>query len=279
QFRPMAERVIKSFKTKVEDINISYYIKKATETEEKTVIFLHGFPFNKNSWKFQLESLEDNVTGIAIYILGHVLSTSGHCFFSIDVFAKDLEAFMDKLELEKAILCGVSMGGYIALRAYALFPHKIAGLILSDTHHRPDDNAGKQKRFDSIQAVLRYGRRPFAIAFIDNIFTKKTIQEGAYVVELIKSSIRRNSINSICATQLALASRMDSTDILPKIDVPVLLIRGAEDKITPKELMLEMHTKIKDSKYVEIPNTGHLPNLEAPLSFNREMNDFILGLK
>ncbi|GAA4514351.1 MULTISPECIES: alpha/beta fold hydrolase [Sphingobacterium] len=275
----MAERVIKSFKTKVEDINISYYIKKATETEEKTVIFLHGFPFNKNSWKFQLESLEDNVTGIAIDIRGHGLSTSGHGFFSIDVFAKDLEAFMDKLELEKAILCGVSMGGYIALRAYALFPHKIAGLILSDTHHRPDDNAGKQKRFDSIQAVLRYGRRPFAIAFIDNIFTKKTIQEGAYVVELIKSSIRRNSINSICATQLALASRMDSTDILPKIDVPVLLIRGAEDKITPKELMLEMHTKIKDSKYVEIPNTGHLPNLEAPLSFNREMNDFILGLK
>lgn len=275
----MAERVIKSFKTKVEDINISYYIKKATETEEKTVIFLHGFPFNKNSWKFQLEYLEDNVTGIAIDIRGHGLSTSGHGFFSIDVFAKDLEAFMDKLELEKAILCGVSMGGYIALRAYALFPHKIAGLILSDTHHRPDDNAGKQKRFDSIQAVLRYGRRPFAIAFIDNIFTKKTIQEGAYVVELIKSSIRRNSINSICATQLALASRMDSTDILPKIDVPVLLIRGAEDKITPKELMLEMHTKIKDSKYVEIPNTGHLPNLEAPLSFNREMNDFILGLK
>lgn len=275
----MAERVIKSFKTKVEDINISYYIKKATETEEKTIIFLHGFPFNKNSWKFQLESLEDNVTGIAIDIRGHGLSTSGHGFFSIDVFAKDLEAFMDKLELEKAILCGVSMGGYIALRAYALFPHKIAGLILSDTHHRPDDNAGKQKRFDSIQAVLRYGRRPFAIAFIDNIFTKKTIQEGAYVVELIKSSIRRNSINSICATQLALASRMDSTDILPKIDVPVLLIRGAEDKITPKELMLEMHTKIKDSKYVEIPNTGHLPNLEAPLSFNREMNDFILGLK
>lgn len=275
----MAERVIKSFKTKVEDINISYYIKKATETEEKTVIFLHGFPFNKNSWKFQLESLEDNVTGIAIDIRGHGLSTSGHGFFSIDVFAKDLEAFIDKLELEKAILCGVSMGGYIALRAYALFPHKIAGLILSDTHHRPDDNAGKQKRFDSIQAVLRYGRRPFAIAFIDNIFTKKTIQEGAYVVELIKSSIRRNSINSICATQLALASRMDSTDILPKIDVPVLLIRGAEDKITPKELMLEMHSKIKDSKYVEIPNTGHLPNLEAPLSFNREMNDFILGLK
>lgn len=275
----MAERVIKSFKTKVEDINISYYIKKATETEEKTVIFLHGFPFNKNSWKFQLESLEDNVTGIAIDIRGHGLSTSGHGFFSIDVFAKDLEAFMDKLELEKAILCGVSMGGYIALRAYALFPHKIAGLILSDTHHRPDDNAGKQKRFDSIQAVLRYGRRPFAIAFIDNIFTKKTIQEGAYVVELIKSSIRRNSINSICATQLALASRMDSTDILPNIDVPVLLIRGAEDKITPKELMLEMHSKIKDSKYVEIPNTGHLPNLEAPLSFNREMNDFILGLK
>ncbi|MBD1429972.1 MULTISPECIES: alpha/beta fold hydrolase [Sphingobacterium] len=272
----MAERIIRSGKAQIHDINISYYIKKATEPEEKVIIFIHGFPFNKNSWKYQLESLEDNITGIAIDVRGHGLSTSGHGFFSIDVFAKDLEAFMEKLELQNVVLCGVSMGGYIALRAYELFPEKIAGLILSDTHHRADDNAGKQKRFDSIQAILRYGRRPFAIAFIDNLFTKKTIQENEEVIDLIKSSIRRNSVRNICATQLALASRTDSTELLSKITVPTLIIRGEQDKITPKALMEELHQGTKNSVFVEIPNTGHLPNLEDPLAFNREINGFLL---
>lgn len=271
----MAERIIRSGKTQVNDINISYYIKKATEPEKKVIIFLHGFPFNKNTWKYQLESLEDNITGIAIDIRGHGLSTNGHGFLSIDVFAKDLQAFIEKLGFEKVVLCGVSMGGYIALRAYELFPEKIVGLILSDTHHRADDNAGKQKRFDSIQAILRYGRRPFAIAFIDNLFTKNTIKENEEVIELIKSSIRRNSVRSICATQLALASRTDSTELLGKITVPTLIIRGAEDKITSKALMEELHQGIKGSTFVEIPNTGHLPNLEDYLAFNREMNGFI----
>ena len=274
----MAERIIRSGKTQVNDINISYYIKRAIEPESKVVIFLHGFPFNKNSWKYQLESLEDNITGIAIDIRGHGLSTSGHGFFSIDVFAKDLQAFIDKLELNNIILCGVSMGGYIALRAYELFPEKITALILSDTHHKADDNMGKQKRFDSIQAILRYGRRPFAIAFIDNIFTKKTIIENEYAVDLIKSSIRRNSVRSICATQLALASRTDSTEMLSKITVPTLLIRGKEDKITSKPIMEELHKNISNSIFVEIADTGHLPNIEDYLSFNREMNDFILKL-
>jgi pimeloyl-ACP methyl ester carboxylesterase len=273
----MAERIIRSGKTQVHDINISYYIKKATEPEKKVIIFIHGFPFNKNTWKPQLESLDDNITGIAIDVRGHGLSTAGHGFFSIDVFAKDLEAFIEKLELQKVVLCGVSMGGYIAIRAYELFPEKISGLILSDTHHRADDNASKQKRFDSIQAILRYGRRAFAIAFIDNLLTRKTIQENEEVVELIKSSIRRNSIRNICATQLALASRTDSTELLAKIAIPTLLIRGAEDKITAKAPMEELYQGIKDTVFVEIPNTGHLPNLEAPLAFNKEMNGFLLG--
>lgn len=272
----MTERIIRSSKIRVEDISLSYHIKKATETEERTIIFLHGFPFNKNSWRPQLESLEDNITGIAVDVRGHGLSTSGHGFFSIDVFAKDIIALLAKLELEKVTLCGVSMGGYIALRIYQLIPDKIEGLILSDTHHKADDNTAKQKRFDSIQAILRHGRRPFALGFIDNLFAKKNAEENEDAIELIKSSIRRNSIQSICATLLALASRTDSTDMLDNIKIPTLLIRGSEDKITPKILMEEMSQRIPDAVFVEIEDAGHLPNLEQPLAFNKHMNSFLL---
>src|SRR5690606_613391 len=173
---------------------ISYYMKEATAQSNKTVVFIHGFPFNKNSWRPQLEILADDITGIAIDVRGHGLSTMGHGFFSIDVFAKDLKVFIEKMNLGQVILCGVSMGGYIALRAYELFPEKIVGLILSDTHHLADNNEGKQKRFDSIQALLEHGKRPFAIGFASNLFAKETIENLPETVELIKSSIRRNNI-------------------------------------------------------------------------------------
>jgi len=272
----MAERIIRSSKVRIDDISVSFYIKKATEPEKQVILFIHGFPFNKNSWRQQLASLEDNITGIAVDVRGHGLSTHGHGFFSIDVFAKDLRSFMDALGIEKAILCGVSMGGYIALRTYELIPDRINGLILSDSQHKADDNLAKQKRFDSIQALLRYGRRPFALGFIDNLLAKKSIEAHPELVEFIKSSIRRNSIRGICATQLALASRTDSSALLAKINVPTLLLRGEEDKITPKAVMEEMHTAIAGSKFIEIPGTGHLPNLEDPLAFNKEINLYLL---
>ena len=271
----MSENQIKSAKLRINDISVSYYIKKANQQPEKTIIFIHGFPFNKNSWRWQMAILPENVTGIAIDVRGHGLSTSGHGFFSIDVFAKDLGAFINKLNLDHVILCGVSMGGYISLRAYELFSDRIIGLILSDTHHKADDNAGKQKRFDSIQAILKYGRRPFAIGFIDSLFTRKTIEANDEVIELIKSSIRRNSIRTICSTQLALASRTDSSHVLPNIKVPTLLIRGAEDKITAATLMNELKDSIPNAQFVEIAEAGHLPNLEQATQFNQTMLEFL----
>ena len=271
----MNKNQIKSGKVYIDDISCSYYIKKATKNEEKVIIFIHGFPFNKNSWRPQLEVLQENITGIAIDVRGHGLSTTGHGFFSIDVFAKDLRRFIDKLNLKNIVLCGVSMGGYIALRSYQLNKTDVVGLILSDTHHKADDNIAKKKRFDSIQAILKYGRRPFAIGFVDNLFTKETVNNNIDLIELIKSSIRRNSIRNICATQLALASRLDSSEYLKDIDVPTLIVRGVEDKITPRNLMVELHESIKNSSFIEIENAGHLPNLENATAFNSEMNSFL----
>ena len=271
----MAERIIKSNKIRIGDLSISYYTKRATRHPEKHIIFLHGFPFNKNMWREQLENLDEEVTGIAIDIRGHGNSTKGHGFFSIDVFAKDLGVFIEKLDLKKVILCGLSMGGYIALRAYQLFPEKSSGLILSDTHSLADEDAAKQKRFDAIQAVLQHGRRPYAIGFIANVFSPKAIADRPEAVELIKSSIRRNNVGSICATLLALAARTDTSSVLPSIDVPTLLIRGKEDKITPAEPMRKMANEIQGARYVEMEHCGHLPNLEDPSVFNSHINQLI----
>jgi len=270
----MAERFIESNKIRIGDISIAYHLKSGGENPAKTIVFLHGFPFNKNMWRQQLEALDDGVRGIAVDIRGHGHSTAGHGFFSIDVFAKDLNVFLEKLELENVVLCGISMGGYIALRAYELFPERITGLVLCDTHSKADTDAAKQKRFDSIQAVLNHGRRPFTIAFVENVFSKKSRESRPEAVELISNSIRRTNVNSICATLLALAARTDTSATLAKIRVPTLLIRGKDDKITAREDMLELHQAIQKSKFVEMENCGHLPNLEDPEAFNALLRDF-----
>lgn len=269
-------RAIKRGRVRVDDISMAYLLCEAVDgNESPAVIFIHGFPFNKNMWRVQLEALPASVTGIAVDVRGHGSSTSGHGFFSVDVFARDLLAFMDTLRLEKIVLCGISMGGYIALRAYELAPSRFQGLVLCDTNAVADDNAGKLKRFETIQSVLRHGKRTFSIGFVKQVFSEKSIQDRPEAVELIKSSIRRNTERSICATLLALASRTDTTGSLKHIAVPALIIRGAEDKITTKEQTDVLENEIPDSRRVEISGSGHLPNLENPDAFNRELNRFL----
>ena len=265
---------IKRKRIRIGDISISYLIREGTQYNN-TIIFIHGFPFNKNSWIPQLSALPSHFTGIAVDVRGHGNSTSGHGFFSIDVFAKDLLVFMRKMGIEKAVLCGVSMGGYIALRAHEIQPESVAGLILSDTHAYADDNAAKLKRFDTIQSVLKNGKRAFSIGFVNKVFSQRSQAESPEAVNLIKSSIRRNVESSICATLLALASRTDTTASLSSITVPSLVIRGGEDSITSAEQASALAFGIPAATYLEIPDCGHLPNLENPTRFNEAMNEHL----
>jgi len=268
---------IKRKRIRIGDISISYLVREGIQFGN-TVIFIHGFPFNKNMWLPQLAALPPHITGIAVDVRGHGNSTIGHGFFSVDVFAKDLLVFMRKLAIDRAVLCGISMGGYIALRAYEIQPQSLSGLILCDTHSLADDNAAKQKRFDSIQSVLKNGKRAFSIGFVHNVFSKKSLIENQEAVELIKSSIRRNVESSICATLLALASRTDTTESLASISVPTLVIRGAEDTIATREQVDILTERIPDATYAEIPECGHLPNLEDVETFNHAMNRYLARL-
>lgn len=264
-------------KIRVGDISISYLLKEAARPS-KTIVFIHGFPFNKNMWTDQLEMLPEDIMGIAIDVRGHGRSTSGHGYFSIDVFAQDLIAFLEKLHLKQVVLCGISMGGYIALRAHQLAPSLFHGMILADTNAQADSNEAKIKRFDTIQAVLKYGRRTFAIGFVKNVFSARSLQMRTEAVDLIRSSIRRNDIRSICATLLALASRTDTTESLPTIVFPCLIVRGREDKLMTTEQAQVLKERIKNVDLVEIADCGHLPNLEAPELFNKALLQYLAKL-
>ncbi len=265
---------METLNTRSGNISISYLLKPSANPQI-TVVFLHGFPFDKSTWLKQLDALPETVQGIAYDIRGFGDSSSDHFFFSIDLFAKDLIQLIADLNLSNCILCGISMGGYIALRAFELSPETFKGLILSDTNCAADSNESKIKRFNSIELIHAGKKAEFTEGFLTNLFPENTLINSTDTVEFLRIVILKTQNETICATQLALASRTDTSHVLAKINVPALIIRGESDKLMSEEQTMHLHQGISESELVIIPDSGHLPNLDKPDGFNLAINSFL----
>ena len=138
------------------------------------IIFIHGFPFNKSMWNLQVESLKDDYRLITYDIRGHGNSDAGNEDFSIDLFANDLIGLMDALKIDKAILCGLSMGGYIALNAIEKHKERFDALILSDTQCIADTPEAKEKRIKAIESIRKTGVEKYAEESIKNLFASES---------------------------------------------------------------------------------------------------------
>lgn len=267
---------MKRKRIRINDISVSY-IEKESKNAKVTVVFIHGFPFNKSMWEPQFTDVPYDINVIAYDVRGCGGSTSGHGLFNMEVFVDDLIDLVEKLNLTNVVLCGCSMGGYIALRAYQKHPDRFISLILSGTHSYADDNDKKLNRFATIQSVLTHGKRVFSVGFVKKIFSENTINNNSKAIELIKKAIRRNKERDICATLLALASRTDTTSSLKDIKVPVLVFRGEEDQLVSQNDISPLLQEILDVRFVEFPDCGHLPSLENPGRFNGEMKNFLIS--
>ncbi|MFD2164451.1 alpha/beta fold hydrolase [Paradesertivirga mongoliensis] len=260
--------------TKISDISVSYLLKPSAKAGP-TVVFIHGFPFNKSMWQSQMESLPDGVQGLVFDIRGFGESTTDHRFFSIDLFARDLIELIKALGLETCILCGISMGGYIALRALELSQDNIKGVILCDTNCIADGNESKLKRFTSIQQILNGQKNEFTEAFIKNVFAESTFGDNPDAISSVRKQISSTADETICSALLALASRTDTSASLANIKIPTLVIRGEGDKLMSEEHTRQLIDGIPGAEYESVPNSGHLPNLENPWHFNKTLNTFL----
>lgn len=242
------------------------------------IIFIHGFPLNKSSWQPQMEFLKKNHRVIAYDIRGFGNSTVGKEKQSISLFADDLVKLMDALEIKKAIVCGLSMGGYILLNALNRYPEKFEVIILSDTQCIADTPVGKEKRYKTIQQINEDGLNNFVEAFLKNIFCEESLTDKKEVVEKIQNIILSTQPEIITGTLNALAQREEMCSSLDKISVPTLIICGKEDKVTPLAQSDFMLSKIKNSILHTIEKAGHLSNLEQPNEFIKQVENFISDL-
>ena len=245
---------------------------------EIPIIFIHGFPFDKSSWDPQMDFLKKTNRVIAYDIRGFGNSTTDNEKASIGLFAADLILFMDVLQINKAIVCGLSMGGYILLNAVNRYPNRFEALILSDTQCIADSPEVKEKRNKTIEQIKSNGITDFASAFIAAVFCEESLANKHELVEKIEKIILSTSPETFTGTLNAMAQRQEMCTWLNKISVPTLILCGKEDEVIPLTQSKFLQNKIINSTLHSIDGAGHLSNLEQPDEFNKHLNNFISGL-
>lgn len=244
------------------------------------LVCLHGFPLDHRMWLGQLRGLSPHHRVIAPDLRGFGQSLGSEPVGSLDDFAHDLTTMLDVLELqEPVVLCGLSMGGYIAFRFAALMPQRLRGLIFCDTRAAADTDDARDNRHRMVAIVRKGGVATVADAMHSKLFAGETFERQPDVVENTRSIMVASSADAVAAALLAMAARTDSTALLPSLSCPSLWLCGSEDVITPPDEMQHAASLAPQSAFVEIKDAGHMAPLEQPLAVNDAITTFMASLK
>lgn len=243
--------------------------------EKLPIILIHGMTFDHTMWTPQIQLLKKKYRVIAYDIRGHGLSEVGDGQYTYKMFADDLIGLMDHLEIKDAVLCGLSMGGAIALRTYEMHPNRIRALILCDCRSEADSNDVKYWRENSIKLIKNNGLKTFTNEFLEATFAQDTFKNNTEAVELIRNVILSTSPLAVCGVLLAQGARTDLTHLLPHIIVPTLIMIGEYDVFTPIGSSEIMNEKISNSELKIISKAGHISNLENTNEFNHNLIEFL----
>ncbi len=247
--------------------------------EDIPVVFIHGFPLDKSMWKEQLKYFSNKYRTIAYDIRGFGESELDNENLSIDLFAEDLKQFIDSLALEKVVLCGFSMGGYIALNAIQKFPEKIMGLVLADTQCEADTEEVRNKRMKSCENIRRGSLSLYADDVLPTLLHSSAEGEESKDMIALRNVIEQTSKDTLCGSLAAMANREASCTALKSINVPTLILVGEDDPLTPPKKSEMMNAEISGATLQIIPYAKHLSNIDNADDFNRHMANLLVRVQ
>ena len=242
------------------------------------IVFIHGFPFDHKMWDFQVDYFKKDYHCITYDISGLGESPAGDGQYTMEGFVDDLFNVVESLKLNKPVLCGLSMGGYIALRAIERNEEKIKALILCDTKSEADSNAGKINRAKGVKEINEIGAEKFAEGFVQRCFSEEFVKTNREEYEQVVMRSKESDPVGLKGCLLAMAGRTDTTGYLDKIKIPVLVLCGEEDQLTPPSVMKSMSDKIAGSLFHTIPKSGHVTPVENPKVFNSIVEKFLKNI-
>lgn len=238
------------------------------------ILFVHGFPLDGSLWQPQLEALEGEYRVIAPDLRGFGESGSSPQV-TMEAYAGDLHALLDELQIDQAVLVGLSMGGYITFAFYRAYPDRVRGLVLVDTRPHADTEEARANRAVAAAKVAEQGSEALADDMLEKLVSPSTMERRPDLVRSIHGMMARQPVDGIVAALHGMAERPDSRPLLGEISVPTLVVVGADDVITPVADAESMVDAIPGSELVVIPDAGHLSNLEQPRVFNQALREFM----
>lgn len=240
-----------------------------------SVLLLHAFPLSAEMWRPQLERVPDGWRFIAPDFRGFGRSPlPPGAAVGVDDYAADIGDLMDYLELDDAVIAGLSMGGYVAFAMYRQVPARFTGLVLADTRATPDTAEGRAARTRMRERLARGGPRAVADEMLPKLLSGHA---DAALVAHVRGMIESADPAGLDAAIAAMMDRPDSTPDLTRIACATLVTAGEHDPITPVADHDAMQRAIPRSTLVVIPGAGHLSSLEQPDAFSRAIGDFLLS--
>jgi pimeloyl-ACP methyl ester carboxylesterase len=237
------------------------------------LVLLHAFPFHANQWLPQIDRPARGWRVIAPDLRGWGPGAANALAIpeTIDRHADDVLELLAHLDIERAVIGGLSMGGYVALALAAKAPSRVAGLVLADTRAAADTPEGRAKRDRAIARVATEGPVAVARDLASGVVGATTRAEQPDLVDVLHDFAAAVTSDGLTSTLRALRDRPDRTALLHSIACPTLILCGDEDTVTPLAESEAMHAAIAGSRLVTIPRAGHLSNLEQPAAFNASL--------
>lgn len=243
---------------------------------DPAVVLLHAFPLRAAMWEPQISALSARTRVVAPDLSGFGDSAvpEDPAAYSVDTWADEVAGLLDHLGLDRVVLSGLSMGGYVAFAFLRRHRSRLAGLVLADTRAGPDAPEVTERRTRQQRQVADTGTAELIETLLDGLLSEHTRTHRPDVVAASRR-LMDNPPSGIVGALEAMKRRPDSTGELASIEVPALVVAGEEDRPSPPEVAREMAEAIPRSTLAILPRAGHLSNLEAPAEFNRALEDLL----
>jgi pimeloyl-ACP methyl ester carboxylesterase len=242
------------------------------------ILFIHGYPLDRTIWRDQVRAL-DGFCRIAPDLRGMGQSDAPDLGYSMSIYADDLAAILDALGIDDVVLCGLSMGGYVALEFLRQRRSRVRGLVLMDT--RADADAPEVRRGRDLAATMAKERGAAAIAdsMLPKMLAPATLGRRPDIGEALRTLMSSAPVAGVVGALTAMRDRQSSESLLGTLnDVPTLVVVGEADAVTSPDQARAMAKAIPGARLAVIPGAGHLPPLEQPEATNDRLREFLGSL-
>jgi YbgC/YbaW family acyl-CoA thioester hydrolase len=246
--------------------------------EGPAILFVHGYPLDRTIWREQIDALE-GFRRIAPDLRGMGQSDAPDLGYGMALYAADLAALLDALGVDDVVLCGLSMGGYVAFEFLRQWRSRVRGLVLMDTRAEADAPEVRRARDAAASTARERGASAVGETMLPKMLAPSTLSGRPEIVERVRGLMAATPVAGMVGALGAMRDRAGSESLLPTLaGIPTLVLVGAADIITPPDQARAMAEAIPGARLAIIPGAGHLPPVEQPAATNESLREFLRSL-